>query len=522
MNCNNNDYLIKTGIQYFLERSIFDEEILSIYNCKSGKIAEKFFKIVLDKFCCQHSSQFKYSEIFIIDSLTSYSRIVKFDELFNDDTIVEIKNYMYNSTGTADEKLEGDIIKYEPFITNGKFKHMIIILCAKFEQIFMTKHINELVINGYLEKWFNEGIYITFLSDILIDFLCINNMSFIKWAGGKSALMNHINKYFEEYISKNTNEKIIYVEPFLGSGSVLINVLKNYSKYFKEFICSDNNNVLIDTFNEIKFNHESLIYVLNLISSHHNKLSSDEQKDFYYECRDIYNDLINKSNETKDVNSDECKNESDETKDETLDTNDREYVNSFIEFVTDNDIESLDDRINQNHEITLKTLTSVLFIYLNKTCFRGLYRVNQKNEFNVPYGNYKNPSIINEKQLYDLHKLFTENNIKFNYCSYENSVKIDEYLNEKVLMYLDPPYYKTFDSYTLEKFDHDKFTNYLKIITNNKYKNLNIILSNSFDYQEIITTHKINLTQIERIPINDRINSKQPDNKRYEILGTNI
>ena len=139
--------------------------------------------------------------------MTSYSRIVKFDELFNDDTIIEIKKYMYKSTGTADEKLEGDIIKYEPFITNGKFKHMIIILCAKFEQIFMTKHINELVINGYLEKWFNEGIYITFLSDILIDFLCINNMSFIKWVGGKSALMNHINKYFEEYISKNTNEK---------------------------------------------------------------------------------------------------------------------------------------------------------------------------------------------------------------------------------------------------------------------------------------------------------------------------
>lgn len=170
----------------------------------------------------------------------------------------------------------------------------------------------------------------------------------------------------------------------------------------------------------------------------------------------------------------------------------------------------------------MKTLTSALFIYLNKTCFRGLYRVNQKNIFNVPYGNYKNPSIINEKQIYDLHKLFTENNIEFRYSSYENIIKIDDYLNEKVLMYLDPPYYKTFDSYTLEKFDHDKFTNYLNIVTNKKYKNLNILLSNSFDYQEIITTYKINLPQIESIPINDRINSKKPDNKRYEILGTNI
>lgn len=293
----NNDYLIKTGIQYFLEQSISDDEILSVYNCKSGKLAEKFFKLLLDKFGSRHSSQFKYSETFKIDSLTSYSRVVKFDELFNEDTIVEIKNYMYESTGTADEKLEGDIIKYESYITNGKFRHIIIILCAKFEQLFITKHMNELIINGYLEKWFNEGIYIAFSSDILIDFLCINNMSFIKWVGGKSALMSHINKYIEEYISKNTNEKSIYVEPFLGSGSVLINILKNYSEYFKEFICSDNNKVLIDTFNEIKLNHKNLIYILDLISSHHIQLSYTEQSNFYYECRDIYNDLINKSDE---------------------------------------------------------------------------------------------------------------------------------------------------------------------------------------------------------------------------------
>lgn len=516
----NNDYLIKTGIQYFLEQSISDDEILSVYNCKSGKLAEKFFKLLLDKFGSRHSSQFKYSETFKIDSLTSYSRVVKFDELFNEDTIVEIKNYMYESTGTADEKLEGDIIKYESYITNGKFRHMIIILCAKFEQLFITKHMNELIINGYLEKWFNEGIYIAFSSDILIDFLCINNMSFIKWVGGKSALMSHINKYIEEYISKNINEKSIYVEPFLGSGSVLINILKNYSEYFKEFICSDNNKVLIDTFNEIKLNHKNLIYILDLISSHHIQLSYTEQSNFYYECRDIYNDLINKSDETSDANMNEI---SDEISNKTSDANDKEYVNAFIEFITSDDIKSLNDnQSNQNHEITLKTLTSALFIYLNKTCFRGLYRVNQKNIFNVPYGNYKKPSIINEEQLYDLHKLFTENNVEFRYCSYENNIKIDDYLNEKVLIYLDPPYYKTFDSYTLEKFDYDKFTNYLNMVTNKKYKNLNIILSNSFDYQEIITTYKINLLHIESIPINDRINSKKPDNKRYEILGTNI
>lgn len=165
------EYLIDAGINYFVYRNISDKNIAQIYSCKSGKIAEKFVELILDKYCGHCLSQFKYSTIFKLNELETFKRTAKFDINCNG-VIIEIKNYMYESIGTADEKIEGDIIKYEPYITQNKFSNMIFILCAKFEILFMTKHINELILNGYLNKWFDEGIYISLLSDIIMIFIC--------------------------------------------------------------------------------------------------------------------------------------------------------------------------------------------------------------------------------------------------------------------------------------------------------------------------------------------------------------
>ena len=466
------------------------DEIMQIYNCKSGKIAEKFIALILDKYCCCHSSQFKYSTTFKLNDITSFTKVANFDILSND-VIIEIKNYMYNSTGTANEKLECDIIKYESFITQKKFSNMIFILCAKFETLFMTKHINTLMLNGYLNNWFDEGIYITLLSDIINDFLYVKNMSFIKWVGGKTKLMNYINKYIEKYINENKDSSCVYIEPFLGSGSVLINILTNYSSHFKSYICSDNNKVLIDTFKEIQNNHESLTHFLKLIQNKHDTLLFNGQKEFYYGCRDMYNELIN----------------------DNININENDYINDFINYISTDESNTT---IN-NSKYTLTTLISSLFIYLNKTCFRGLYRVNKQNKFNVPYGNYKNPSIINVNQIKYLHTLFSQNNVSFIRSSYE-SINIPT--KDKALIYLDPPYFNTFDSYTLEKFDNNKFVDFLISIT--KKDNLSVVLSNSLDFQKLIEENKLKLQHAENISINDRINSKQPDNKRFEIIASNI
>lgn len=482
--------LLETGINYFLYKNISDSDIMYAYKCKSGKIAETFVNILLNIYCCEHISQIKYNSLYYIDEYTTYVKPVKFD-IINNGVIVEVKNYMYESTGTANEKLEGDIIKYETCIKNSDYPNMIIILCAKFEELFINKHMHMLVYNGYLNKWLNEGIYIALLSDVIIDFLQVDNMSFVKWVGGKSNSLQHLNKWFDKYFELNDkNTDITYFEPFLGSGSVLINVLKRYNKRFSNYICLDRNEQLINAFHTIQNNHETLIQLLSIIESRHNSLQADEQKEFYYTCRNMYNAVINES--IIDYNS---------------------FIDAFCKVMNINTDAKTSFDISHG-----KAIIAALFIYLNRTCFRGLYRVNKRNEFNVPYGNYKNPNILNEALIDELHSLFKNNPVTFLHMSYEE-FDLSAIKTNKVLMYLDPPYYNTFDSYTLYQFDNSMFIGYLLHVTNNNM--YNVILSNSSDFKNIINKD-INLPVIEHIEVNDMINSKRPSNKRIEILCTNI
>ncbi|MDE1854858.1 MAG: DNA adenine methylase [Candidatus Micrarchaeota archaeon] len=95
---------------------------------------------------------------------------------------------------------------------------------------------------------------------------------------------------------------------------------------------------------------------------------------------------------------------------------------------------------------------AVRFIYLNKTCFNGLYRVNSKGEFNVPIGSYKNPSIVNENELKEISGLLQ--NAKFSTSDFEN---IENEIHRGDFVYFDPPYYplsktSSFTSYTKEDF----------------------------------------------------------------------
>ena len=80
-------------------------------------------------------------------------------------------------------------------------------------------------------------------------------MSFLTWIGSKKRLLGHIDGIIDKY----PDREAVYVEPFLGSGIVLFNVLENYSNKFKRFICCDLNEALIVSFNMIKMNHQVLI-----------------------------------------------------------------------------------------------------------------------------------------------------------------------------------------------------------------------------------------------------------------------
>lgn len=149
---------------------------------------------------------------------------------------------------------------------------------------------------------------------------------FIKWVGGKSQLLDEIREKYPSKIEK-------YCEPFVGGGAVLFDILSKFKP--KKILINDINKELINTYTQIKINCEGMIFKLSELQNVYKNHSLEENKEFFYKNRNRYNELK--------VNGDE----------------------------------------QENLE------KAVLFIFLNKTCFNGLYRVNSKGLFNVPFNNAK-------------------------------------------------------------------------------------------------------------------------------------
>lgn len=143
------------------------------------------------------------------------------------------------------------------------------------------------------------------------------------------------------------------------------------------------------------------------------------------------------------------------------------------------DIRALDRSDNYSSLSNIKKAARL--IYLNHTCFNGLYRVNSKGYFNVPFGSYKNPKILNEENLTKIHNYLISNKIEITNLDFEKCL---ESVNSKDFVYLDPPYdpvSKTsdFTSYGKDKFDR-KDQNRLKTILDElTKKNVRWLLSNS-------------------------------------------
>ena len=196
---------------------------------------------------------------------------------------------------------------------------------------------------------------------------------FLKWVGGKTRLLKQLNKYLPNYISEK--EPFIYVEPFLGGGAMFYHLLNNYN--IKQAHLNDINKKLVSTYIEIKNNVDELIVVLQSLEQEYNDCTSHEKKKkFYLKKRKIFNSL-----------------------------------NKCVE-------------------------KSALLIFLNKTCFNGMYRENSKGEFNVPFGAMKSPKICNKKLLLDLNRVFQ--NVEFTSKSFEKTfLKKQEF---PIFYYLDPPY----------------------------------------------------------------------------------
>lgn len=242
---------------------------------------------------------------------------------------------------------------------------------------------------------------------------------FVKWAGGKNSLIPQISTYYPSELKNNKIET--YIEPFVGGGAVLINILQNYD--VKHVYAFDINKDLINCYNVIKNNVEALIKKLDEKEKKYMSLEMDDRKEYFYDIRKEYNSY---------------------------------------QLTGKKDIKRASE-----------------FIFLNKTCFNGLYRVNKKDEFNVPFNNAKKPPICDSTNLRNLSKLIR--NVEFICGNYYES---EQYIKGKTFVYFDPPYRPLnvtsgFTSYTKFDFndeDQKKLAEYYSKIDS---KNVKLMLSNS-------------------------------------------
>ena len=242
---------------------------------------------------------------------------------------------------------------------------------------------------------------------------------FVKWAGGKGSLISQLTNFYPFELKDGIIEK--YVEPFVGGGAVLIDILQKYD--VKEAYAFDINKDLINCYNVIKAKVEELIKELEIKEKNFLKLEYEDRQKYFYDIRKKYNSYCLKEN--------------------------------------------------------LDVKRASEFIFLNRTCFNGLYRVNKNGEFNVPCGKYRNPTICDYKNLRDLSKLLQ--NVVFQYGDYKKS---KEYIDENTFVYFDPPYRplsvtSAFTSYTKEDFDDENQKELAKYYKELDLKNAKLMLSNS-------------------------------------------
>lgn len=242
---------------------------------------------------------------------------------------------------------------------------------------------------------------------------------FVKWAGGKGSLIPQITKYYPFELKNGRIEK--YVEPFVGGGAVLIDILQKYE--VQEAYAFDINKDLINCYNVIKFNVENLIQKLEKKEKEFLSLDNEKRKNYFYDVREEYNSYILEA------------------------------------------------------ESNVKRASE--FIFLNRTCFNGLYRVNRNGKFNVPFGKYKNPTICDSSNLRNLSKLIKD--VLFEYGDYKKS---EEIIDRNTFVYFDPPYRPLsdtsgFTSYTKEDFNDEKQKELAEYFNLLSTRNAKLMLSNS-------------------------------------------
>lgn len=271
---------------------------------------------------------------------------------------------------------------------------------------------------------------------------------FLKWAGGKSQLLSEIEKYYPFKNGMITK----YAEPFVGGGAVLFDILNKYD--LEAVYISDINAELINTYHIIQNNIDDLIFFLEIMQREFIQMDIVRRKEYYLAKRARFNDL--KVNGDSNINSEKA----------------------------------------------------ALMIFLNKTCFNGLFRVNKKGYFNVPMGSYKNPLICDEANLRAVSKFLQGVDI---ICG--DYRKSESFIDEKTFVYFDPPYRplsdtSSFTAYTEYLFDDEEQVKLARFVDKMNEKGAKIVVSNSDPknynidddfFDNIYSSHKIKRVEANRM-----------------------
>lgn len=248
---------------------------------------------------------------------------------------------------------------------------------------------------------------------------------FLKWAGGKSQIIEQIEPFFPDELKQGLIHR--YIEPFVGGGAVFLHLAQSYR--IQEKFIFDVNPELILAYKTIQNNVEDLIQILGEIQETYLSLSEEDRKNYFYQIRSDFNLQ-------------------------------RQEMNF------------------EAYDYTWIKRTSQL-IFLNRTCFNGLFRVNAKWEFNVPFGRYKKPKICHPENLKALAQI-----LDYTHIEQGDFSKCKKFVNSQSFVYFDPPYRPlsqtaNFNSYSQNRFNDAeqlRLRNFFDLLAE---KTAKLLLSNS-------------------------------------------
>lgn len=346
----------------------------------------------------------------------------------------------------------------------------------------VEEKLNSLIIN----KKLNENNVATIIPSLPIPIPPIQKMQassssslqkpFLKWVGGKTQIIQEVLELFPKEMNN-------YHEPFLGGGSVLLALLtkKNEGliKIKGNIYASDLNSNLIGLYKNIQSNVDLFINEVKNISSEFEKVMKEKGK------------VINR----KPI-----------TLAEAFSSPESYYFWIRARF----------NAFSKEERTSIPA--SAMLLFMNKTCFRGVYREGPRG-FNVPYGNYANPSILDEQHIRDISLLIKD--VIFTINTFSNALNG---ITKDDFVYLDPPYApennKSFVAYNADGFNLDNHKTLFKLCGEMEAKKVKMLMSNASvdlvneSFPEPAFKKKI-------ISCRRSINSKKPDARTNEVLITN-